>query len=399
MPQYSYRARSAPGELKTGSITAENQPAVVRKLKLDGLYPVSIEEANPAPRRTISRKVSSRDISTFTRQLANLVHAGFSIARAMSTLIQQAQDPALKKLIRDLSEKIEKGATLSEALAAHPQLFSSFYVSMAKIGEASGRIDETLQRLADFREKDEELISQVRAALVYPAFLSAVGIATIIVLMAFFVPRLVVMFADFGQALPLLTQAVMAASFALNRFWWLIVLGLAVLIFGARAYYKNENNRVIVDGFFLRLPHVGTVIQLIEVSRFSYALAMLLQSGIPVLNALGVVNLSMDNRLYRRTISSFREKISKGKSLSSCFSAEKIFPPLLANMAAVGEESGELADMLFRIARTFESEVNRTIKTIVSLIEPALILCIGGIVVVMVFAILLPIFQLDFFAQ
>jgi len=399
MPQYSYKAKSGPGELKTGTVTAENETAVARKLKLDGLFPVSIEETNPAPRRSVSGKVTGRDISTFTRQLANLVHAGFSISRAMATLIQQAQDPAQKKLIQDLHARIEKGATLSEALAAHPQLFSSFYVSMARIGETTGRIDETLQRLADFREKNDELVSQVRAALVYPAFLFIVGILTIVVLMTFFVPRLIVMFADFGQALPLLTQAVMSASGFLNKFWWLIVLAIAALIVLGRAYYKDEKKRVGVDNFFLRLPKAGTVIQLIEVSRFSYALAMLLQSGIPMLNALSVVTLSMDNRFYRQKVSSFQEKISKGKSLSSCFAAEKIFPPLLANMAAVGEESGELPDMLFRIAQTFESEVNRNVKTIVSLIEPALILFIGGIVVVLVFAILLPIFQLDFFTQ
>jgi general secretion pathway protein F len=397
MPQYSYKAKSGPGEIKTGTITADNQAFVVKKLRQDGLFPVSIEEVNLSAARITRRKINSRDISEFTRQLANLIHSGFSIARALSTLKEQAQHPGLKKLIQLLAEKIDKGSTFSAALSEYPESFSSFYLSMVRIGESAGNLDETLLRLADFKEKEDELVSQVRAALTYPVFLFTVGIITLFVLLTFFVPRLVGIYSDFGQALPIATQITIAVSAFLSKFWWLFIILIIGLVFFLKYYLKAEKNRLAVDSLILSIPVLKTIIQQIEISRFSYALAMLLKSGVPVLESLDVVTFSVDNRLFRQKISSFKEKISKGQNLSSCFRADKIFPPVLSNMAAVGEEGGELTEMLFRIAASFETEVNRTVKTMVSLIEPMLIIFIGGIVVLLVFAILLPIFQLDFF--
>jgi type II secretory pathway component PulF len=397
MPQFNYKAKAGPGQVKTGVITADNEAVVAKKLRQDGLFPVSIQEVNLQASAMARKKANSRDITEFTRQLANLIHSGFSLARALTTLKDQAQQPGLKKLIALLSEKIEKGSTFSAALAEYPESFSSFYLSMIKIGESSGNLDETLLRLADFKEKEDELVSQVKAALTYPAFLFAVGLITLFVLLTFFVPRLVGIYADFGQALPLLTQITIAVSVVMSKFWWLIILAVAGLTVFSRYYWKNEKNRLAIDTVALGIPVLKNVIQQIEISRFAYALAMLLKSGVPVLESIGVVTLSVDNRLFRQKIAGFKEKISKGQSLSNCFRAEKIFPPVLSNMAAVGEEGGELTEMLFRIAANFEAEVNRTVKTMVSLIEPMLIIFIGGIVVLLVFAVLLPIFQLDFF--
>ncbi len=399
MGQYSYRAKAGPTEIKTGVITAENETVVIKKLRQEGLFPVSIIEVNAPVVKAVRSKINPRDISEFTRQLANLIHAGFSLARALITLKEQAQHPGVKKLLQILAEKIEKGATFSDALSEYPENFSSFYLSMIKIGESAGTLDETLLRLADFREKEDELVSQVKAALTYPIFLFAVGILIFFVLFAFFIPRLVGIYDDFGQALPLLTQVTIAVSLFMSKFWWLFILAAGGLYIFLRYYWKNEKNRLGLDTFILSVPWVKKIFQQIEVSRFAYALAMLLKSGVPVLESLGVVSLSVDNRLFRQKISSFKEKISKGQSLSSCLRAEKIFPAVLANMSAVGEEGGELTEMLFRIASSFETEVNRTVKTMVSLIEPMLIIFIGGIVVLIVFAILLPIFQLDIFGK
>ena len=397
MPQFAYKAKSSPGQIKTGTITADNQTTVIKRLRQDGLFAVSIEEINPPATRITRKKINSRDISEFTRQLANLIHNGFPLSRALNTLKEQAQHPGLKKLLRLMSEKIEKGSTFSEVLSAYPEVFSSFYLSMIKIGESSGNLDETLLRLADFKEKEEELISQVRSALTYPVFLFTVGVITLFILLTFFVPRLVGIYSDFGQTLPVVTQVTIAVSSFMSKFWWLIIIAFSAVFFLFSYNLRLEKNRLFIDSLILRTPFLNKLIQQIEISRFAYALAMLLKNGVPVLESLGVVTLSVDNRLFRQKISSFKEKISKGQSLSSCFRADKIFPPLLANMAAVGEEGGELTEMLFRIAAGFETEVNRTVKTMVSLIEPMLIIFIGGIVVLLVFAILLPIFQLDFF--
>jgi general secretion pathway protein F len=399
MPQYSYKAKAGPSDIKTGTIQAENQLVVIKKLKAEGLFPILITEINVVPKKQSSKKISSSDISAFTRQLSNLIRSGFAIANALATLAQQAQSSNIKKLIQDLQEKIQKGSTFSDALSAYPNMFSSFYINMVKIGETSGKIEETLERLADFKEREEELVSQVKAALAYPTFLLVVGIITIFILMTFFIPRLVVMFADFGQVLPLATQIIIQTSTFMNRFWWLFVVVAGVLFVFIKSYYKTERNRLVVDSFVLNFPLVRSIIQRMEIARFAYALGVLLKSGVPVLESLGVVSLSVDNRLFRKKIFGFTEKIRQGMSLSSCLQADSLFPPILTNMVAVGEESGELPEMLFRIAATFETEVNRSVKTIVSLIEPALILFMGGFVVLLVLAILLPIFNLNFLSK
>jgi len=400
MPQFSYKAKSGPDQIKSGVIQAENPEAVARKLRQDGLFALSIVEVNPAQVKAAGgSRINSAQLSAFTRQLSNLVRSGFPLATALSTLSQQNAHPGLKRLIVDLHESIQKGSTFSQALSAYPGHFSTFYINMVQIGESSGKLDETLERLADFREKDDELRASVRSALTYPAFLLVTGILTLFVLMSFFIPRLVSMFTDMGQALPLPTQIIIQLSVFMNRFWWLIVLVIAALVMLVRAQYKLERSRLIIDRVLTGLPGIGAVIQRMEISRFAYALGVLLKNGVSMLEALKVVALGVDNRYLRGKIVAFPEQISKGKSLSNCFQSDTIFPAVLINMAAVGEESGNLTDMLFRIAASFEAEVSRTLKTVVGLIEPILILCIGGAVVVLVAAILLPIFQADFFAQ
>ena len=400
MPQYAYKAKTGPSDIRSGTIQADNQETVIKRLKADGLFPVSIQEiSGKKEKKTALKKAGAQDVSAFTRQLANLIRSGFNLSAALGTLVAQTQNQRLAAIIRDMQEKIKKGMEFSSALSAYPAVFSSFYVNMVKIGETTGKMDETLERLADFKEKETELVSQVKSALTYPAFLFLVGVVTIFVLTAFFIPRLVEMFTDLEQALPIPTIVIMNVSGFMNRFWWLILILLGVFIALFRSYYRVERNRIRVDDFILHIPWARDIILKMEISRFTYALAVLLRSGVPILEALGVVTLSVDNRYLRQRVGTFREQIRKGNSLSSCMKAEKMFPAILSNMAAVGEESGELNEMLFRIAATFESDVNRTVKTIVSLIEPMLILCIGAIVVLMVFAILLPIFQLDFFAQ
>lgn len=399
MPLYSYRAKTAPGQAKEGAIQAENKTAVVKKLRLQGLYPVSIEEVNPLPARKAKKKISSRNISDFTRQLSNLIHSGFSLVAALSTLSQQEQNSRLKKLIENLHEKIQKGSTFSSALSEYPGMFSPFFINMVNIGETSGKIDETLTRLADFKERETELVSQVKSALVYPGFLITIGIISVFVIITFLVPRFMTMFSSFGGTLPLPTQIIIKVSNFMSRFWWVILAVLILISVLVLNFLKIEKNRLITDRLMLRLPLIKNLIQKIEVARFTYALGVLLKSGVPVLEALGVVSLSVNNRTFRQSISSFAEKIRKGGSLSSCLQAEKIFPPVLINTVTVGEEGGELAEMLLRTAAAFESEVNMTVKTLVTLIEPMLVLFIGGFIILIILSIILPIFQMNLLVQ
>ncbi len=309
MPQFTYKAKEGPEQIKTGTLQAENKIVVIKKLRQEGLYPVSIDEVNPVPSKKGYKKINSRDISAFTRQLANLIHSGFPLATAISTLSQQEQNHNLKKLIEDLQENIQKGSTFSDALRKYPNIFSSFYINMVNIGEVSGKIDETLERLADFKEKEDGLISQIKSASVYPLFIFSVGVITVFILITFFIPRLVSMFSDLGQMLPLPTRIIIQTSKFMNKFWWLFVIGVATAIILIKSYYKIERNRLIVDGLILRLPLLKDIIQKVEIARFCYALGVLLKNGVPVLEALGVVSLSVDNRVFRKKISSFQEKI------------------------------------------------------------------------------------------
>lgn len=400
MALYSYKAKSGPADIISGTIQADTQDSVVKKLKSQGLFPVYIQEiVQEQKNRNLSRKISASDVSTFTRQLANLIRSGFNLSNALATLAGQTQNTGLVRIIEDIREMIRKGSEFSSALNFYPKVFSSFYVNLVKVGETTGKMDESLERLADFTEKDAELVSQVKSALTYPAFLFSVGLLTIFILVSFFIPRLVSMFADLEQTLPLATVIIINISSFMNKFWWIILAACGMLIAGFRSFYGYEKNRIFIDEMAVKAPLVRDIIIKMEIARFSYALGALLKSGVPILEALEVVTVSVGNRFLRFRISGFGDKIKKGVSLSACLKSDDFFPAILANMAAVGEESGELNDMLFRIAVTFENEVNRTVKTAVSLIEPVLILCIGGVVVLMVFAILLPIFQLDFFAK
>ncbi|HTZ11156.1 MAG TPA: type II secretion system F family protein [Candidatus Margulisiibacteriota bacterium] len=399
MPQFTFKAKTASGEVKTGIIAAENNAVVSKKLKAEGLFPITISEASILSEKKSYKKVNPREVSVFTRQLSDLMRSGFTLSIAISTLKEQEQNSGLKKILGELNEAIQKGSTFFEALNRYPGTFSSFYVNMVRVGETTGKLDEALERLADFKEKEEELSSQIRSALAYPLFIFAIGIITVFVMITFFIPRISTIISGLGQSLPMPTRILIQVSRVMHSFWWLLAAAAVVIFIFARAFYKNEKNRLMVDGLILRLPLVKTLIQKVEITRLTYSLAVLLKNGVPMLGALGVVNLSMENRVFRARVSSFQEKIRKGYSLSKCLREERIFPSILVNMVAVGEESGELTDMLARIAGTFETEVNRTAKSLISFLEPALILFIGGVVAFIVFSMLLPVFQLNLLAQ
>lgn len=399
MPQYSYKAKAGPGQIKTGIIEAHNAIVVTRKLRQEGLFPLSIEEAGGVSVKKGFKGVTQREISEFTRQLADLIHSGFLLSTALATLSQQSSNAKLKAVIESLEEDIKKGSTFSDGLERYPNFFSSFYISMVKIGEASGKIEETLGRLADFKEREDEVASQMRSALVYPAFLLIVGIISVFILVSFFFPRLVNMFEGLGQRLPLPTLILIQLSKFMGKYGVALAIGVAAIGAVLSSFIKQERSRMMIDSLLLRLPFLNSIISKREIARFAYALGVLLKSGVAMLDALEVVALSVDNRVFREKISTFKDKIRGGQSLSKCLANDVFFPPVLVNTVAVGEESGELTDMLVKIARHFETEVSRIVKTVVLLIEPILILCIGGIVVLLVFAMLLPIFQIDFFRR
>lgn len=401
MARFTYTAKAGPDKVKTGTIEAENETVVIKTIRQNGLYPISIkaQEQIFSVSRKKYPKIKSRDLSAFTRQLANLVCSGLSLSRALSTLSSQTQNPRLKQLIEGLQQKLKKGFTFSEALSLYSKIFSGFYINMVKIGESGGGLEKALERLADFKEREDDLSSQVNSALAYPALVFIIGTITVFILMGFVIPHMVVMFSGLGQILPLSTRVIIQASALISRFWWLLLGATGAVILLGRYYYAIEKNKLRIDGIKLRLPWIGGLLRKMEIARFSYSLGVLLENGVSMLEALAVVILGVENRVFRNRISSFREKIRHGQSLSSCLKTDTLFPPLLLNMVGVGEESGELAQMLLRVAAAFEKEVNRATKTIVSLLEPLLILVIGSIIGLIVLSMLLPVFQMNILVQ
>ena len=381
-------------------IDAENSSGAVRALRQKKLFPLEVKPFSGSdPRGKKLRKIKPKDVTIFTRQISDLIRSGFTVSKALHTLSTQTSASRFSQVISDLYLKLNKGKTFSQALSLYPSLFSPFYLSMIRIGEKSGTLDLSLEKLAESREKQQEIFTQIRSALAYPLFLLAVGIITVFVLVSFVIPKLAVMFEDLGQALPLPTQIVMNFSSFMSSFWWAIVIAACVFIFFVRSYYLKEKNRTGIDRWFLSLPGLHILISKVEISNFLHGLGMLLSHGVPVIDALAVLVPGVNNFWLREKFSLFSEKIRKGRTLRSCFLEDAFFPPVLADMAGIGEESGDLAQTMLNIADNYEKEINAALKAMVSLIEPVLILILGSVIALLAFAMLLPVFDINFLVE
>lgn len=401
MPRFLYKAKRGPQEILEAKIDAENRQQAIQKLNEMGLYILAIEEETVAFIKT-SRKhlffirgVPLRDLSNFTRQLSNLLDSGLTVIRALGVLIDQCENPHLKHVIQMLRDDIRDGVTFSNALAKHPKVFSNLYVNMVSSGEVSGTLEEVLGRLSDFLERDEQTVSKIRSSLSYPALMALVGFITIFVLLSFVAPRLTAIFLDLGQALPLPTRILIVASSFFARFWLFILIGIVVLGFAFNRWVKTKEGKSAFDSLRLRLPLIGPFIQRAEIARFGRTLGTLIANGVPIIQALAVASRTIDNDIIRQELDEARKEVVGGSALSKSIRERRYFPAMMINMIAVGEETGALERSLFKVADTYDTEIDRTIKTITSLLEPSLILFMGLIVGFIVISMLLPIFQLN----
>lgn len=401
MPRFLYKAKSGPAEFKEGKIEAENRNQAASKLGSMGLFVLSVEEETNAfirgsrRRFFFSRPIPLRALSNFTRQLSNLLSSGLTMLNALGVLIDQTENPHLRRVVGLIRDDIKGGATFSAALAKHPKVFSALYVNMAASGEISGSLEDVLQRLSDFMERDEENIAKVRTSMAYPALMAFVGFITIFVLLSFVAPRLTAIFLDLGQALPLPTILLIAVSSFFARFWILIIISIVIAAIAVNRWLKSEEGKAAFDALKLKVPLLGPFMQKVEIARFGRTLGTLVGNGVPIIQALSVASNTLDNTLMRRDIENARKDVVEGAQLSASIKRSRRFPAMVINMIAVGEESGMLEKSLFKIADAYDAEVERTIKAITSLLEPALILFMGIVVGFIVIAMLLPIFQLN----
>lgn len=398
MPRYNYTAKLDPRNIIQAVIEAESRQDAINKITKLGYFPVSVQpEIINEQSGGISRfwKSSAKDLVLFTRQLASLIDSGVNIINGMNIISSQASNKYFKFVLLDVLSKIKDGKSLSDSLSSYPQIFSPLYCAMIRVGEAAGSLNSTLLRLADFLEKEQEVKDTLRSSLVYPAFILVVGFLTVFILLVFVIPRLVGMFEDLGQALPLPTKILIDSSAFLNSYWWIIIILSVLSVFLSRRIIENSRGKVLWDNFKLKLIFLGPIILKNELSRFCRTLSLLLSSGIPISPALDVSTSIINNQVLKTEIQNFKERIANGASLSAVFKGSKLFPDFVTSIVSIGEETGNMDKSLLRIAQDYEKEVDRIIKTLIRLLEPLIILVMGLIVGFIVLSMLLPIFEIN----
>jgi len=406
MPKFIYKAKKNPKEVIEGEITADNKNIAIQKVSRMGYYLLSIKEekeeaVSPGENINIFReKVGLVDISNFTRQLSDLLESGLTIVHALDVLYNQTESKKFKRIILDIKNFCIDGNPLSSALARHPKVFSNLFVSMVKSGETGGVLGTILIRLADFNDKQLEMQTKLKSALAYPILMSFVGCITIIVLFTFVIPKMMAMFSDLGQNLPLPTQILIGITNIIRNYWWLVISVIVFLFFVFRRVYKTGEGKYRIDGLKLKIPLFGNLFKKVEIAGLSRTLATLLNNGVPILESLNVVSEAIDNAVIKDEIIKAASSVKDGSNMASGFSKKgSVIPPLVINMIAVGEEGGQLEKALFKIAEGFERESDTAMKVMMSLLEPVLILVLGAIVGFVVISMLLPIFEIDFLAR
>lgn len=398
MAIFIYTAKTSPNKILQGSIEAESEQEVVSRLTKMGYFPVSVKAETPYLKQGEPwklQRINSEEIVSLTQQLSTLIESGVNIIESLRIISNQGHNRYLKAILNDLIAKIKDGNSLSTSLALYPHAFSSLYVAMIKLGEAGGNIQDSLRRLANFLEKERELKNSIRSALIYPAFIFAVSILTIIALIGFVIPRLVTMFEDMGQILPLPTKMLIMASGFLRDYWWFILAAFAALIFISKRMARLPGMRLRLSEFKLKMPIWGKLTLKTDTSRLMRALSLLLSQGLTIIHSLEVSGAIINNEILKNEVSAFKQKISEGANLSKCLNESKYFPPYVANITGIGEESGTLEKSLMRIADDYEKQVDRFLKNFAQILEPLMILGMGLIVGFIVLSMMLPIFQIN----
>ncbi|MBN2309718.1 MAG: type II secretion system F family protein [Candidatus Hydrogenedentes bacterium] len=399
MPQYRYEVKKAPGDHSSGVLEAESERAALARLRDMGYFPIAIEEYTGERRGDVIRqalvRVRLKDRNTFFRQLANLYESGMPLTRALSTLVEQTANPKLAAVIDQLRDDVQKGATFAEALRRHPRLFPALCCSMIHAGESGGMLDEVLWRIVAYGEQDEELRGKAVSAMIYPAFLMLMSTIAIFILVSFVFPKFSAVFEDFQASLPWQTKIVMSFCEFMGRFWWAVLIGVALLALGFISYARSEAGRLQLDRAMLRVPVVRNVVQKYVMAQFARTLGTLLDNGVPILTALNITVETLGNKAVASEVAIVQARVAEGDSVSAGLRQCEYFPPMVINMFAVGEESGRIGAVTKRMADAYDVEVDRAVKAATSLLEPILIVAMGVTVGFLVIAMLLPMLTLS----
>jgi type IV pilus assembly protein PilC len=396
---YAYRVRTREGRVLEGKMDADGQGAVAMRLRSQGFVPLQIDKEAKVNLKTelhiLPQRVKLKDIAIFSRQFSTMIGSGLSLLRALNILSQQTENPLLASTVSLVREDVERGASLSGAMAKHPKVFNTLFVSMVRAGETGGQLDIVLNRVAETFEADYRLRQKVKSAMTYPSVVAGIAVLLVTIMLLFVVPTFADMFENLGGDLPLPTQILVTVS---ENAKLLVPLALVMSIAGFVAYKKlranNAGMRLRFDKVKLRVPIFGELFRKVALSRFTRTLALLLKAGVPVLQALDIVSETTGNEVLARAAQEVKESVRSGESMSSPLERHKVFPPMVVQMIAVGEDTGALDAMLDKISDFYDQDVEATTEQLTSLIEPVMIAILGGIVGAMVIALYMPMFKI-----
>ena len=420
MPKFNYVALDARGQESVGLIEASSTNEAVGQLRQQGFFPTSVYEegkdggagaakakksaavaktSSKAPSvakksggKVANKSVKPKILMVFTRQLATLIDAGLPLLRGLTVLEKQERDPVLKATISKLSDAVQGGSTFSEGLAQHPKIFNKLYINMVKAGEVGGVLELVLIRLAEFQEKAQKVKNKVVAAMFYPIIVLVIAVLIMGFLLVFIVPKFEQIFKDMlnGKPLPLLTEYVIAASRLVQNNWWIIAIVVAAFVFAYRAFSSTPGGKVTLDKIKLRLPLFGDLVRKSSISRFSRTLGTLVTSGVPILQALNITRETAGNHVVGEAIGKVHDSVKEGESIVQPLEASGIFPPMVISMIDVGEETGQLPEMLLKVAEVYDDEVDNAVAGLTSLLEPIMIVFLAVVVGTIVIALFLP---------
>lgn len=402
MPLFAYKGRNARGELMQGVLEAVDSGAVADQLFSTGVTPIEINVTKAVAKssedslweRLTEKKVNAMDVQLFSRQMYTLLKSGVPIMRGLAGLQESAISKAFGRVIKDLRESLDSGRELSASMRRHPDVFSAFYLSMVRVGEMTGRLEEVFLRLFEHLEFDRDMRDRVKAALRYPTFVVIAMVVAMVVVNIFVIPAFAKVFESFHTQLPLMTRILLATSTFMQNYWGLLLAAALAAYFGFRAWIRTVKGRYEWDRIKLRIPIAGKIIHKATMARFARSFSLSARSGVPIVQALTVVSQTVDNAFLTSRIEQMRDGVERGESILRTAVTAAVFTPVVLQMIAVGEESGSLDDLMDEIAQMYEREVDYELKTLAAQIEPILITFLGAMVLVLALGIFLPIWDL-----
>lgn len=405
MPKYAYRALNKNGKEVFGIVQAESQALAINDVRTLGLYPTHVREARKSDERRARKEkrglnelyfggVKNKEIVVMTRQLSTLIDAGLPLLRSLNVLIAQLKPCKLRDILREVSADIQSGSTFAEGLAKHPKQFDRLFVNMVRAGEVGGMLEVVLSRLAMFMERREALKRRVKGALIYPIAVLVIAASIVGFLLVKVVPVFAEIFEEFGGELPAPTQfLIMCGDFMVYQ-WWLLIAGLSWFIIGMKLLFKFHTIKRVNDRIVLRIPLIGDLVVKVAVARFARTLGTLITSGVPILQALKITKETIGNEVIQNAVDKVHDSIKEGDTIAAPLDQTKVFPAMVVNMIDVGEETGSLDGMLMKVADIYDAEVEAAVEAMLTLLEPIIIVVLGGIIGFIVISLYLPIFSL-----